>query len=332
MKVHGQAVKNSNKEKYLGDIISSTGSNKPNLANRLSRGWGRVNEILGLVSEAPLGRWKIKSGLLLRKSLLINAILFNSEAWHNFSYNQIEAFEKIDESLLRGLVLGHSKLPVPALYLETGQVPIRYIMAVRRILYLQTILQRGPSELIKQVYLAQKEDPNTGDFCKLVDQDRLLIDCQLSDDQIESVSKYDLKVLVKRMAKQAAFKRLIAIKETKTKMDNLSYLDSFSPQPYLDILTRKQSSLLMALRTRTVRGIRTDFGDLFPSKQCPLPGCLEPDSLSHTLVCQVLVGADSQHSLVQYGDVFSSSVAVQQQAVARFEVLLEIRERLLEKQ
>ena len=109
-------------------------------------------------------------------------------------------------------------------------------------------------------------------------------------------------------------------------MDNLSYLDSFRPQPYLDILTRKQSSLLMALRTRTVRGIRTDFGDLFPSKQCPLPGCLEPDSLSHTLVCQVLVGADSQH-----GDVFSSSVAVQQQAVARFEVLLEFRERLLEK-
>ena len=115
-------------------------------------------------------------------------------------------------------------------------------------------------------------------------------------------------------------------------MDNLSYLDSFRPQPYLDILTRKQSSLLMALRTRTVRGIRTDFGDLFPSKQCPLPGCLEPDSLSHTLVCQVLVGADSQHSLVQYGDVFSSSVAVQQQAVARFEVLLDFRERLLEKQ
>ena len=133
------------------------------------------------MSEAPLGRWKIKSGLLLRKSLLINAILFNSEAWHNFTPTQIEAFEKIDEALLRGLVLGHAKLPVPALYLECGQVPIRYIMAVRRILYLQTILHRDQNELIKKVYLAQKEDPIEGDFCQLVQKDFQLIDCQLED-------------------------------------------------------------------------------------------------------------------------------------------------------
>ena len=113
-------------------------------------------------------------------------------------------------------------------------------------------------------------------------------------------------------------------------MDNLSYFNSFSPQPYLDILTRQQSSLLMALRTRTVRGIRSDFGELFPSKMCPLPGCLEPDSLPHTLACQVLAGAVNQPSLVQYGDVFSSSVAVKREAVARFEAILQTRERLLE--
>ena len=95
-------------------------------------------------------------------------------------------------------------------------------------------------------------------------------------------------------------------------------------------MSRKQSSLLMALRTRTVRGIRSDFGELFPSKQCPLPGCSEPDSLPHTLACQVLVATDTEPSLVQYGDVFSNSVPVQQQAVARFEELLQTRERILE--
>ena len=231
MIVHGEAIKNSKNEKYLGDILSNSGSNKPNIAKRLSRGWGRVSEILGLVSEAPLGRWKIKSGLLLRKSLLINAILFNSEAWHNFTPTQIEACEKIYEALLRGLVLGHAKLPVPALYLECGQVPIRYIMAVRRILYLQTILHRDQNELIKKVYLAQKEDPTDGDFCQRVQKDLQLIDCQLEDNQIEAISKYDLKTLVKKKAKQAAFSRLAAIKETKTKMDNITYENSFHCQP-----------------------------------------------------------------------------------------------------
>ena len=163
--VHGEAVKNSKVEKYLGDMVSSSGSAKPNLARRLSRGWGRVSEILGLVKEAPLGYRRIAAGLLFRKPLLINTMLFNSEAWHDITSSQVEAFEKIDEALLRGLVIGHAKIPLPALYLETGQVPIRYILATRRILYLQTILQRGPDELIRGIYSAQKDDPSDGEFC-----------------------------------------------------------------------------------------------------------------------------------------------------------------------
>ena len=227
MKVHGEVVKNTRTEKYLEDLLCSNGSNKPNLAKRLSSGWGRVSYILGLVSEAPLGRWKIAAGLILRKSLLINSILFNCEAWHNFTLTQIEAFEKIDEALLRGLVEGHAKIPVPALYLENGQVPIRYIVACRRLLYLQTILQREPDELIHKVYLAQKDDPSEGDFCQLVNKDRQLLNCSLTDEQIQQYSKYDFKTLVKNKAKEEAFRTLLSIKDTKTKMDNILYTNSF---------------------------------------------------------------------------------------------------------
>ena len=115
-------------------------------------------------------------------------------------------------------------------------------------------------------------------------------------------------------------------------MDNISYTNCYQTQPYIKVLSREKSSLLLALRTRTVRGIRSDYGDLFPSKECPLAGCSEPDSLPHTLACQVLLGAVTEPSLVKYGDVFSSSVAVQEVAVSRFGQLLEARERILENQ
>ena len=98
MQIHGEAIHNSKTEKYLGDFICNTGSNKPNIARRLSKGWGRVSDILAIVSEAPLSRWRIASGLVLRKSLLLNSIMFNSKAWHNFSETQVEAFEKIYEA------------------------------------------------------------------------------------------------------------------------------------------------------------------------------------------------------------------------------------------
>ena len=41
------------------------------------------------------------------------------------------------------------------------------------------------------------------------------------------MTKYDLKVLVKKITEQAAFSRLMAIKDTKTKMDDTSYVKQF---------------------------------------------------------------------------------------------------------
>ena len=69
------------------------------------------------------------------------------------------------------------------------------------------------------------------------------------------------------------------------------------------------SSLLLALRTRTVQRIRSDFGEMLSSKQCPLKGCREEDSLPHTLVCQVLIAAVQEPSVVKYWGVFSDIVA-----------------------
>ena len=115
-------------------------------------------------------------------------------------------------------------------------------------------------------------------------------------------------------------------------MDNISYTNSFQTQPYLSSTSRTHASLLVALRTRTVRGIRSDFGEMFSSKQCPLQGCREADSLPHTLACQVLIAAVPESSVVQYGDVFCDIVAVQQKAVTRFALLLEARERILDSQ
>ena len=60
----------------------------------------RVGRIRAIIKEAPLGRKKMHAGLLLRKSLLINATLFNSEAWHSLTMSQIQAFQKVDEALL----------------------------------------------------------------------------------------------------------------------------------------------------------------------------------------------------------------------------------------
>ena len=66
-------------------------------------------------------------GLKLRKAMLINGILYNSEAWHNIREKDIKRLEEVDEHLLQTLVHGHAKTPIEFIYLETGSIPIRYI-------------------------------------------------------------------------------------------------------------------------------------------------------------------------------------------------------------
>ena len=96
--------------------------------------------------------------------------------------------------------------------------------------------------------------------------------------------------------------------------------------------TFDNASLLLALRTRTVRGIRNDFGGLYPDKTCPL-GCGEMDTLQNILTCAVLkqkhVSKDMSTSEMQYEDIFSSNIVKQQQVTELYRQLLDVRNNIL---
>ena len=81
-----------------------------------SEGFGIVNEIIAILDEIPLGRYKMEIGLKLRQAMLLNGILYNCEAWHNVSEVEIRILETVDEFLLRALVKAHSKTPLEFLY------------------------------------------------------------------------------------------------------------------------------------------------------------------------------------------------------------------------
>ena len=191
-------MKHSNREKYLGDLVDKSGSNKVNIEARQAKGYGIVTNILAIINEIPLSHWRVEAGLRLRQALFVNGCLFNSEAWHGVKITDIKLLEKVDESLLRGILNAHSKIPVEALYLETGSVPIRYIISSRRLMYLHSILQRDSDELVRKVYEAQKVVITPGDFLELVEEDKELINLEISEDEIKSMKKAKFITIVRR--------------------------------------------------------------------------------------------------------------------------------------
>ena len=135
LKVHSADMRSGESEKYLGDILSSKGNLKQNVQLRREKGFGLVSEILSILSEIPLGKYKIQIALILRQAMLINGMLYSTEAWSDFQ-------DAVDEYLLRSIFKAHRKTPLEFLYLETGTTPIRYILASRRLNYLHNILHR----------------------------------------------------------------------------------------------------------------------------------------------------------------------------------------------
>ena len=97
---------------------------------------------MSILDEIPLGKHRISVAMKLREVMLINGILYNREAWHGVTKNHIKNLETFDEDLLRKFLKAHGKTPKEFLYLETGTIPIRCIIAQRRINFFKHILEK----------------------------------------------------------------------------------------------------------------------------------------------------------------------------------------------
>ena len=162
-----------------------------------------------------------------------------------------------------------------------------------------------------------------------------MLEIKKTNSEIKTMKKKQLKMFVKNQAKETSLKYLQREIERKklSKMTNLRYT-KLEPRPYLinPQMTKKQASLLFALRTRTVRGIRADFGNMFGSQNCPLDGCSHMDTLPGLLDCEGLrsrAGSLLENTKVQDMDVFSSSLEQQREVVIIFAKLLNLRDEIL---
>ena len=300
LKVHGNKMENSKQETYLGDKIDMSGRIKPTILSRISKGYGAISNILAITNEVPLAHWRIEAGLKLRQAMFLNGTLFNSEAWQGISPGEIEMIEKVDEDLLRGLLKAHSKIPLEALYLETGCIPVRFIIKSRRLSYLHTILQKDPEELVKEVFEAQKNDPTAGDFFNLVMDDCNLVDMNMTENEISTMKKDKYKEIVKSKVRQSAFQYLKETQQKHSKVKTISYGSKLIIADYLKSLlfNSDNAETLLALRTRTVRGIRNDLSGMYNTLTCPL-GCTELDTLPNLLSCKVLKAELKADSVTQ---------------------------------
>ena len=126
--------------KYLGDLFHSSGKSRYNILERSTKAYAILAEIIAILNDIPLGKYRVEAGLNLRQAMFLNGVLFNSEVWQGLDATDLTMLQTVDHQMMRVICHNaHSKTPVEFLYLETAAQPLKYIISARRIMYLHNI-------------------------------------------------------------------------------------------------------------------------------------------------------------------------------------------------
>ena len=284
LRVHDSPMQSVQSDKYLGDILSADGTNTANIQARVAKGNGILSNIRKYLETISFGAHYYKIALLLRESLLLNGILTNSECWYGLSEAEIKKLESVDLTFFRNLFDVPHTVPSVSLYLETGSISIGTIIKVRRVIFLQYLLKLDSSEMLSKFLWAQWENPIKFDWTLEVRKNLKEFGVTNNIEEIKNMSKYSFKKLVMKKAREFEFLRYLQIKETKSKMKNLSY-PCLEMQDYL-LLKNMNTSQAKAMFKFRVK--MAPFGENFRGGRdkvlCPL--ChLHPDGQEESFSC-----------------------------------------------
>ena len=286
-RVHSETVSEKSYETYLGDIVCSSGSNDRNIESRCNRGIGAVSQIMTMLGRVSLGHYYFDIGLVLRDTILVSKLVFNSEVWYNVTEKQLTKMEKIDEMLFRKIFNLPSTAPRVGMFIECGKIPIRHVVKSRRIMYFWHLMHKEKDELLVKFLEAQELSPSSHDWICQVRKDMQDIKLNLSDAEIENLSKDVFSKLVKRKIEVFTLQYLKGHSGSKT-----SQLDfkNISPAEYLFApqLNLEQVQTLYKLRNRVidVKGNSRSFN----TQNMWCRTCfLFPEGQSHLLVCPAIV-------------------------------------------
>ena len=295
-----------------------------NIQDRQNKGVGYVNQILSMLKEISFGVHHFSMAMLFRTTILINGMLCSSEALHGIKNLHIEQLESVDTMLLKSVFQSPFSTPIAAYYLETGAIPLRFVLKGRRLMYLWTILQKSEDELVTKVYQAQKLFPVKDDFIYQIQEDMNDLGMEFEDNTIKNMKKAEFKKLVNSKIREAAHSYLLQEKERLSKLKNLS--SEYQLKEYLQTnrLSTSEKQLLFKLRTRMIP-VKCNFPSMYKDDlSCRLCNSNTNESQEHVLFCPGLVTHTNEDS-VKYMDIFDQDLDKQVKAVKYWNLLLKTR-------
>jgi len=270
-----------------------------------------VNQIQQLLDDLCLGDYHFEAANILRNSLLLSSLLSNSETWYDVTKKEISELESVDETLLRKIFSAHSKTPLETLYLESGNIPIRFILISRRLNFLHYILNEENDSLLRSFFTAQRESPVKGDWVTMVTEDMKELGIDLTMEEIAGTSKMRFKEIIKNKVETKALQYLTKLKESHSKAKNIKH-DKIQLQPYLRSetknLTINEKKFIFAARTRML-DVKGNFKTGMLDRKCRKCEATD-ETQQHLLDCPALSDSSLVRGTPSYDDLFGAKPSI----------------------
>ena len=323
-------MEESEEEKYLGDIITKDGRNIKNIQSRVNKGKGIVKRITEILDGVPFGKLYFQVAIILRNSLLVSSVLCNSETWFNLTKSELDLLETVDLLLLRTILGAQKTVPKEMLYLELGVIPLREMIRQRRLNFLHYILKQDKESILFKVFEAQNKNKNRKDWVTSVTQDLEELELDVTFETIQKMGKEKWRNTVKNIIKLKSFRKLEKIKETHSKVKNISYL-RLEMQDYLmpndvEKMNKDEVKMIFKIRCRMLN-IKMNMKNQYDTFTCLV--CLnEDETQKHVYECkEILKLNNKKHSEIpEYEEIFSGNVHKKVKIARILEENLKIRD------
>ena len=141
-------IDKTDKQKYLGFMISSKGDNMVNIKEMKNKSIWVIRKIFTKLDSLNLKKYYFECGILFLNTILRSSILYACETYYNLKETEVRQLEMLEEVFLRRLLKTSRGCPISQLYLETGHYPARFEIKMIRLLFLKYILNENPRSLM----------------------------------------------------------------------------------------------------------------------------------------------------------------------------------------
>ena len=299
LKIGDQYVKEVSEFKTLGDYVNCKGNHNTNIEARVNSSKAVTTNMLALCNEVTIGFFRIEILLILYRSVFVQSMIFNSEAWTRLSAANITSLQTAQLKCLKRIMRTASSTPNCFLYLELGVLPIQYEIHKRKLRFLYHILSLPSSDPVHEMYNELKKYPYARNWSSEIQE--LLSTYNLPTNELEilKVSMETWKSTVKKAVNEVALKVLIAEAKTKKKLAHICMPTNLEMQKYLSSYSSDVATVIFKLRGRSVNCLSNRGSD----DMCRLCGCTK-ETQEHAINCSEIADGGQYMDLRDiYGDV-----------------------------